>query len=150
MSKNLSVTGTEQEVCNDIAARQRLGIEKYGTTVASNPLSLREWLQHAYEEALDLSIYLKRAISEADETQRNPTLAADDLLAIGKACEIRSHETILQSVLRVVRENNRRERRIASARLLLKTCRDNSDGMKLDAYDDLQEAINILEHRPLL
>lgn len=59
-------TGTEAGVCADIIRRQRLGIPKYGTTVAENPLGLREWLVHAYEEALDHAIYLKRAIEEID------------------------------------------------------------------------------------
>jgi hypothetical protein len=57
-----SACGVEAEVCNDIAERQRLGIRKYGATVATNPLHLREWLQHAYEEHLDAAIYLKRAM----------------------------------------------------------------------------------------
>lgn len=59
-------TGTEAGVCNDIIRRQRLGISKYGTTVAENPLGLREWLVHAYDETLDQAIYLKRAIEEID------------------------------------------------------------------------------------
>lgn len=58
--------GTEAHVAKDIADRQALGINKYGTTVAENPLELRAWLQHAYEEALDQAIYLKRAIEEID------------------------------------------------------------------------------------
>jgi hypothetical protein len=61
-------TGTEARVCEDIARRQVMGIAKYGQTVADNPLELRQWLQHAYEEALDLAIYLKRAIEETDKT----------------------------------------------------------------------------------
>lgn len=60
-------TGTEELVCNDIAARQKLGMAKYGTTVCANPLELKQWLQHAYEEALDQAIYLKRAIQELDK-----------------------------------------------------------------------------------
>ena len=58
--------GIEAEVCADIARRQQMGINKYGTTVADNPLTLREWLQHAPEEALDQAVYLKRAIAEID------------------------------------------------------------------------------------
>lgn len=59
-------TGTEARVCQDIAARQQLGIAKYGVTVEGNPLSLKEWLQHAYFETLDKAIYLKRAIEEME------------------------------------------------------------------------------------
>ena len=58
------MTGIEKEVCEDIEKRQQMGIKKYGVTVQDNPLSLKEWLQHAYEEALDLAIYLKRAQKE--------------------------------------------------------------------------------------
>ena len=54
-------TGTEAQVCADIARRQALGIAKYGQAVADNPLALHQWLQHAYEELLDGAIYLKRA-----------------------------------------------------------------------------------------
>lgn len=59
-----SPSGVELAVCEDIARRQQVGVRKYGMTVAANPLSLREWLQHAYEECLDQAVYLKRAMSE--------------------------------------------------------------------------------------
>ena len=58
--------GAEAEVCADIARRQAFGKNKYGTTVAENPLSLRCWLVHQYEELLDAAIYCKRAIAEID------------------------------------------------------------------------------------
>ena len=56
----------EYKVCEAILARQQLGIAKYGTTVAANPLELRAWLQHAFEECLDQAVYLRRAIAEID------------------------------------------------------------------------------------
>ncbi len=58
--------GTEARAIAMISERQEKGVSKYGTTVAENPLSLREWLQHAMEEALDQAIYLARAIEEID------------------------------------------------------------------------------------
>jgi len=59
-------TGIEALVCEEIALRQQKGINKYGTTVADNQLSLREWLQHQYEELLDAAVYCRRAIAEID------------------------------------------------------------------------------------
>ncbi len=59
----------EQQVSEDIEARAKLGLKKYGISVRDNPLSLKQWLQHAYEESLDLPIYLKRAILELEEKQ---------------------------------------------------------------------------------
>ena len=49
-------TGIEAMVCADIASRQRMGIQKYGRTVAESP---DDMLRHAYEEALDLAVYLR-------------------------------------------------------------------------------------------
>ena len=60
-------TGTEARVCKDIAERQSKSIAKYGQTVEANPLHLREWLQHAYEECLDQAVYLRRAMEEMDK-----------------------------------------------------------------------------------
>jgi hypothetical protein len=57
-------TGIELMVCRDITSRQAKGLNKYGFSVAENPLELRAWLNHAYEEALDQAIYLKRAMVE--------------------------------------------------------------------------------------
>ena len=63
----MTIKDTETEVCADIKRRQELGIAKYGTTVAKNPLELRQWLQHAYEEKLDDAVYMKRAIQQLDK-----------------------------------------------------------------------------------
>ncbi len=57
---------TELEVIRDIMRRKDAGLAKYGTSVAENPLELREWLQHQYEELLDAAIYCKRAMQELD------------------------------------------------------------------------------------
>jgi hypothetical protein len=69
MTTPISPSGIEAQVCEDIARRQQLGIAKYGTTVSDNPLELLAWLQHAYEESLDFSIYLKRTIEEIKRKQ---------------------------------------------------------------------------------
>ncbi len=58
----MQATGTEARVCEDIARRQRQGIAKYGVTVEENRLSELQWLTHAYEEALDMAVYLRRII----------------------------------------------------------------------------------------
>lgn len=50
----------------DLLARSQVGIRKYGVTLAESPIQLRDWLQHAYEEALDMANYLKTAIIKLD------------------------------------------------------------------------------------
>ena len=51
---------TYKEVITDLIAREKMGRSKYGITVDKANLSEQEWMQHAYEEALDFAIYLKR------------------------------------------------------------------------------------------
>lgn len=53
----------------DLLFRSKVGIAKYGVTLARTDLSLRDWLQHAYEECLDQAQYLKRAIKEIDDAR---------------------------------------------------------------------------------
>jgi len=62
----MKAIGIEAKVCEDIAKRQALGIKKYGCTVGDNNLTTKEWLQHAYEEALDMAVYLKRVIDKTN------------------------------------------------------------------------------------
>lgn len=50
----------------ELEARAARGVMKYGTTLGDAPLSLRDVLQHAKEEALDLAAYLQRAIDDLD------------------------------------------------------------------------------------
>lgn len=56
-----------EAVRNDLLRRSELGINKYGKTLDRTDLSLRHWLQHAYEENLDLCNYLKKCIVELDK-----------------------------------------------------------------------------------
>lgn len=70
-------SGIELEVCQDIAERQAKGVAKYGVTVADNPLTLRQWLQHAYEECLDQAIYLRRAIESIEAKQQDAFKAGE-------------------------------------------------------------------------
>ena len=55
-----------EALCADLRMREARGMQKYGVSVSCNPLSRREWLQHAMEEALDLAVYLRRLIDMED------------------------------------------------------------------------------------
>lgn len=49
-------------IIDDLLAREEKGKIEYGTTMDRQDLTEEQWLQHAYEEALDLAIYLKKII----------------------------------------------------------------------------------------
>ena len=55
-----------EAVREDLLQRSERGIQKYGTTLDREDLTHRDWLQHAYEEALDLANYLKKCILDLD------------------------------------------------------------------------------------
>jgi len=48
-----------ERVLNKYKERSMLGIAKYGTTLDREDLSIRDWIKHAQEEAMDLSLYLE-------------------------------------------------------------------------------------------
>lgn len=54
----------QSRVVEDIEERRKLGIQRYGT--ALQPHNGRDALRDAYEEALDLVMYLRQAIAERD------------------------------------------------------------------------------------
>jgi hypothetical protein len=60
-----AATPTWELVMRDMENRNKAGIEKYGTPL--QPHNGRNSLQDAYEEALDLAVYLKNAIIELEK-----------------------------------------------------------------------------------
>lgn len=60
-------TGIEALVVEDLAKRQAVGIRKYNITVQDSPAELMVWMQHMYEELLDASVYLKKAMVLLEE-----------------------------------------------------------------------------------
>jgi hypothetical protein len=50
------------QTIKDLQAREVRGLKEYGTTMDRTDLSQDEGMQHAYEEALDLALYLKKLL----------------------------------------------------------------------------------------
>lgn len=61
-------------VIEDMEARRRLGIARYGTPL--QPHNGRDALVDAYQEALDLAVYLRQAIAERNAATPSPTDAS--------------------------------------------------------------------------
>lgn len=60
--------GVHSMLIADIEARRDLGIKRYGVALQAG--NGRDALRDAYEEALDLSVYLRQAIEERDMARR--------------------------------------------------------------------------------
>lgn len=58
-------TDTIDRVLVDMQARKQLGYDRYG--VALNHLSDKDFLQEAYEEAMDLCVYLRAELDRRNE-----------------------------------------------------------------------------------
>lgn len=69
----------EETVISDIRARRALGRAKYGKTMDRDDLSLRDWLEHHYQELLDAALYAKRAIRKIDQ-QASQVTESDHML----------------------------------------------------------------------
>lgn len=54
-------------VCAEMQARSRHGVRKYGTMLDRTDLDRRAWVRHALEEAMDLTLYLRRILAELGE-----------------------------------------------------------------------------------
>lgn len=51
-----------KHVIEDMRQREAKGKKEYGTTMDRKDLSEDDWIFYAYEEALDLSLYLRKLI----------------------------------------------------------------------------------------
>jgi hypothetical protein len=51
-----------------MAKRKLFGVKKYGTVL--HPFNGRDALRDAYEEAMDLCVYLRQAIEERDASEQ--------------------------------------------------------------------------------
>jgi len=54
------------EVVTDMVMREKKGFSEYRQTMDRTDLTKDEWIQHAYEEALDLALYLKKIMKVQD------------------------------------------------------------------------------------
>jgi hypothetical protein len=63
------IDDTETLLIKMFVERKAMGMSKYKTSVADNPLTLRQWLMHSLEEKMDDCVYMLRAIQEIDAKQ---------------------------------------------------------------------------------
>ena len=63
---------TVKDVVEKFCNRSAVGVEKYGTTLYSNPLPLIEWLKHLQEELMDATLYIERLRAELEQNPKFP------------------------------------------------------------------------------
>jgi hypothetical protein len=75
---------TLEAVVRDLEDREAVGIQTYGCTVDRADLETRDWMRHAYHEALDLAMYLRRAQEEEATDDGNGAVDARNLADTGR------------------------------------------------------------------
>ena len=63
------VDSVVNSVVHKYKQRSEVGINKYGVTLDRDDLSTLEWLQHAQEEAMDLSLYLEKIMNKIKDKE---------------------------------------------------------------------------------
>jgi len=58
-----------KQLFDEYEQREQRGLSKYGTTMDRTDLELKDWVQHALEEAMDLSLYLMKIKEQLNEPQ---------------------------------------------------------------------------------
>jgi hypothetical protein len=53
-----------------LRSRSETGIRKYGTTLDRTDLEVKQWIDHAIEEALDLALYLEKLKTTLDQNNK--------------------------------------------------------------------------------
>jgi hypothetical protein len=63
-----------EQVVQKFNERSQRGIEKYGTTLDRDDLSIEEWLDHAIEESMDFILYLYKIKTEIKKWEQNKSI----------------------------------------------------------------------------
>jgi len=70
VSEKFEIVDTVVEsVVHKYKSRSKVGIDKYGTTLDRDDLSVLEWLNHFQEEMLDGVLYIEKAMQEIRKQQ---------------------------------------------------------------------------------
>jgi len=75
-----------QRIMYDLAASDEKGYKEYGVTIDRVDYKHSDWLQEAYEECLDMSKYLRRALDTTEESV-SVRKVSDFLLEINAAIQ---------------------------------------------------------------
>lgn len=93
-----------EQVRQDLLDRSNVGIKKYGTTLDRKDLGLKDFINHAREEAMDLSLYLTRASNDIQEISDSVDVMSDEFhklealyMKLNEANDELSHEVFLKN-----------------------------------------------------
>lgn len=66
-----------EQVIDSFNNRSKVGIEKYGTTLDRDDLSLLQWLTHLQEELMDATLYIQKLKNELEDNPNGVVIAKE-------------------------------------------------------------------------
>jgi hypothetical protein len=66
-----------EQVVDKFNERSRVGIEKYGTTLDRDDLSLVQWLTHLQEELMDATLYIQKLKNDLEQNPNGIVIAKE-------------------------------------------------------------------------
>lgn len=66
-----------EQVVNNFNERSRVGIEKYGTTLDRDDLTLLQWLTHLQEELMDATLYIEKLKTDLEQNPNGIVIAKE-------------------------------------------------------------------------
>ncbi len=73
----------EDEVCEEIQERAKVGLNKYGVTMERDDLTHDEWLEHLQHELMDAIVYVQRLRTREQTLEAKLRELMDRWFAIG-------------------------------------------------------------------
>lgn len=66
-----------EQVVKNFNERSRVGIEKYGTTLDRDDLTLLQWLTHLQEELMDATLYIQKLKNDLEQNPNGIVIAKE-------------------------------------------------------------------------
>lgn len=98
---DMLVINNRQDLADEIAKRRNEGIETYGQDIHEAELSIEEVAQHAKEELMDLTIYLRKIVQISRDKVEEGKLSKNEK-AKYLNLEHRAHSMCIDSLMLLV------------------------------------------------
>lgn len=96
----MKVDSIVEALREELLRRSQVGIKKYNTTLDRTDLELSDWLQHAAEEGMDMTLYLKRAKKDVEELNEQFDELVRDYFELKQQFELK--DRIIETLNKVI------------------------------------------------
>ena len=118
-----------EQVRQDLLDRSNIGIKKYGTTLDRKDLGLKDFIIHAREEAMDLSLYLTRASNDIQEISDSVDVMIKEFYALEA-----KYKSLIEANFEITHEIFLKDRIITNLNKVILSQEEEIKGLKKDTH----------------